>query len=372
MRGGIIGLVGLQGVGKSSALIMIWTVLAFQKREEIKNETGKLPAEGYDYRVVRFKWLREAELFASLLNGLHPLSGDFRREYAKTLLSQLRSEQAVPYVYEAQVSQAEKHPETLNLKWAAKYLGQGSMRSLRQVAWLSLLRRQENILIDTPDYSRTDRRSMAKDLDEIHRLWNTLSLFTGESPNFVIAIQKELSKGHFFFGRMEMIELDPLTPGQMVESYGKQFKTTWPFTEDSLLAVARMSRGVFRRYLRYITLALDLWERGKEPRKEIDMGMVNQAVTPERIAEDMSLELAEAFPKHSELQKQAANLLVHLGRYRERQQSQLAKELGLEPYSLSRILAKLELQGYVSRERHGLDKIVTITGKAASMPTAKR
>jgi hypothetical protein len=32
-------------------------------------------------------------------------------------------------------------------------------------------------------------------------------------------------RGHFFFGKMEKVELEPLKPEQMVEAYRKRFKT---------------------------------------------------------------------------------------------------------------------------------------------------
>jgi hypothetical protein len=46
----------------------------------------------------------------------------------------------------------------------------------------------------------------------------------------------------------------------MVEAYRKRFKALAPFTEDALFTLARMSREIFRRFLRYITLALQLQE----------------------------------------------------------------------------------------------------------------
>ena len=79
-------------------------------------------------------------------------------------------------------------------------------------------------------------------------------------PNFVIAVQKEMFRDHFFFDKMEKVELEPLRPEQMVEVYRKRFKTIKPFTEDALLTLARMSRGIFRRFLIYITLTLQHWE----------------------------------------------------------------------------------------------------------------
>jgi uncharacterized membrane protein len=118
-----------------------------------------------------------------------------------------------------------------------------------------------------------------------------------------------------------------------------------------------MSRGIFRRFLRYITLTLQYSEsRG---RKIIDTGTVKDAVTVMRLAEDMELELAELFPKQSDLRLQAVRLLMHLKESGPKKQSELVEELGLEDYAMSRLLAKLELHRYIVRRREGTDKIVS-------------
>jgi DNA-binding transcriptional ArsR family regulator len=217
------------------------------------------------------------------------------------------------------------------------------------------------IFVDMPDYSKTDRRLMAKDLEEIYWLWNSLARTDGTPrPNLVIAIQKEMFGGHFFFDKMSRIELEPLQPRQMVEAYVKRFKTTEPFTEDALLTVARMSRGIFRRFLRYITLTLDRWLTRPEPHGPIDTATVKDAIPLDRLAEDMELELVELFPKHSDLRLQAVRLLMHLEESGPQKQSELAEQLGIEPYAMSRLLRKLELHRYVIRKREGTDKIVSL------------
>jgi len=159
---------------------------------------------------------------------------------------------------------------------------------------------------------------------------------------------------------MERVELEPLAPDQMLEAYLKGFGTADPFTEDALLTLARMSRGVFRRFLRYITLTLDLWERRPEPRDLVDSATVREAVTVERRAEDMELELMELFPKQSELQFQAVQLLLLLEELGPRRQKELAKELGVEEYALSRVLGKLESHRYIARRQEGTGKVVSL------------
>ena len=134
-----------------------------------------------------------------------------------------------------------------SLRWdsAAPRSGRSSIRAMQQNVWMSMLRSKKVIVIDTPDYSKTDRRLMAKDLEEIYWLWNHISRATEledeVKPNFVIVIQKEMFHEHFFFDKMEKVELEPLRPEQMVEAYRKRFNTFDPFTEDVILNLARMS-----------------------------------------------------------------------------------------------------------------------------------
>jgi hypothetical protein len=153
---------------------------------------------------------------------------------------------------------------------------------------------------------------MARDLNDIYRLWVNLSKTKGQKPNIVLAVQKEMFGGHFFFDKMQKIELEPLQPEQMIEAYRNHFRTTEPFTEEALLTLARMSRGVFRRFLRYINLALEVWSTHPDPCHSIDRPVVKGAVTLERLAEDMEFELAEVFPRQSDAPRQAVQLLMEL------------------------------------------------------------
>ena len=62
----------------------------------------------------------------------------------------------------------------------------------------------------------------------------------------------------------------------------------------------------------------------------------------------------------SDLRFQAVRLLMHLEESGPTKQSKLTEELGIEPYSMSRLLTKLELHHYVTRGRAGIDKIVSL------------
>ena len=123
-----------------------------------------------------------------------------------------------------------------------------------------------------------------------------------------------------------------------------------------------MSRGVFRRFLRYVTVTLDYSEATeRKGANQIDSETVRKAVSADRLAEDMELELSDLFPKHGDHRLQAVKLLMHLNESGPIKQSELADQLGLEPYALTRLLARLELHRYVRRERSGVDKVVTLT-----------
>ncbi len=356
MNGGIIALVGVQGVGKTSALLAIVAGRMLLELAQSRTSKSEKPlAKETDY--VSFKWRRQPELMPSLIRRTHEASPEFYHEYSHALLTQLNM--TVPFIVPEEL---QKNPEQISQDWAAKFLGKHAIRELRLVSWLNMLLKKKLILIDMPDYSKTDRRLMAKDLNEIYWLWNLLCkakpFEDNTRPNIVVTIQKEMLHDHFFFDKMEKIELEPLKPEQMLEAYRARFKTTEPFTEDALLTLARMSRGIFRHFLRYITLTLQ--HREPDKKQPIDVAAVKETVTIEKLAEDMELELAELFPKQSDLRYQAVRLMMHLEESGPRKQTELAEELGIEAYAMSRLLTKLELHRYITRQREETDKLVSL------------
>ncbi|OGD53027.1 hypothetical protein A3K80_03815 [Candidatus Bathyarchaeota archaeon RBG_13_38_9] len=357
MEGCIIGLIGFQGVGKSSALLALKkAMLRIEFQERVKKKKSLIPDSFLeDDGVVLFKWRREPQLLESLVDGTHEVSSYVDSDRAEMLLPLLKRH--LP------TSQEPSYPEDVNVAWAEMQLGltKSQIKESRKISWLRVLRWKKMILIDTPDYSKTDKRMMGKDLDGICWLWNYLLNGSGIKPNFVIAIQKEMFGGHFFFDKMIKIDLKPLTSEQMLEAYKKCFKTTDPFTEEALLTLARMSRGIFRRFLRYITLTLDLWMSKTQSKEHIEPEIVKEAVTTKRLADDMELELTELFPKQSELKPQAVQLLLHLSEKGSKNQNQLSEDLELKPYTISRILAKLESHNYIRRTRDGNEKTVNMT-----------
>jgi DNA-binding MarR family transcriptional regulator len=63
------------------------------------------------------------------------------------------------------------------------------------------------------------------------------------------------------------------------------------------------------------------------------------------------------------LRLQAVRLLMHLEESGSKRQTELAEDLGVEAYAMSRLLEKLELHRYITRQREGTDKIVSLCKK---------
>jgi len=332
MRGGLVAVIGLQGVGKSTALMVL------DATESVRGEPDQ---------VVFFKWRKEKELFKSLLDRSHEASDAFLKDYGVRLAGIL------------QRTEEDDDPVALD-SLLKKKIGKSRTESFRKVVWMHLLRTKKLILIDTPDYSKTDKRAMATDLADIYWLWNNLVRTSEASPNIIVAVQKEMFGSHFFFDKMHKIELEPLEPAQMVEAFHKRFNCAGPFTEDALMTLARMSRGIFRRFQRYIMLSVKAWRTRRSREDRIGVATVKDAVPVDRLAEDMELELSELYPKHADLRLQAVRALIHLQEQGATTQDQLVEHLGIEPYAMSRLLSKLELHRYVTRERVGSEKIVKL------------
>lgn len=333
MRGGLVAVTGLQGVGKSTALIVL------DATESVREEPDQ---------VVYFKWRKEKDLYKSLLDRSHEASDAFLKDYGVRLAGIL------------QRTQEDIDPVALD-SLLQKKIGKSRTESFRKVVWMHILRTKKLILIDTPDYSKTDKRAMATDLADIYWLWNNLARTSEPSPNIIVAVQKEMFGSHFFFDKMHKIELEPLEPGQMVEAFHKRFNCVEPLTEDALMTLARMSQGIFGRFQRYIMLSVKAWRTRQSREDRIGVTTVKDAVPVDRLAQDMELELSELYPKHADLRLQAVRALLHLQEQGATTQDQLAEHLGIEPYAMSRILSKLELHRYVTRERVGSEKAVRLT-----------
>jgi len=353
MHGGLIGLVGRQGVGKSSAMTALADHLPGTKLS---------PSE-----KVLFKWRNPPQLYDVFFDPGNPSHKEFLMHYSRKLadeLAGLRVHWRDMYVqdriehFEASI---ENKIESRNLKgleaeadWAESVLGKRTVSKLRKQIWLLMVSWKFVILIDTPDYPKTDKRRMNRDLDEIHWLWDSL-ITRGRNATMVIAVQKEMSQDHFFLDKMQPVELRPLSTEQILEGYMKQFGTFEPFTENAIKLLAQMSRGIFRRFIKYIYMTLE----NRDDTTEIIEEDVRNSVSEQQLLLDNEEELSEIFPKSDQSQLQAMKIMQFLETHSVNQKK-LAESAGISEYALSRILDRLELHHKIRREKKGLENIIQI------------
>jgi biotin operon repressor len=239
---------------------------------------------------------------------------------------------------------------------------------MEQVKYRRRMKHRRAFFIDTSDYGRKDLRLINRDLTQLSEFWTALRAH-GYDVNVVIFLQKELVKAqqHFFLLKMyPLLELPPLKPEEMLASYKQIFrnytssaKPTEPFTEEALTLVAQLSKGIFRRLMRYINLTvLNMLQKGKDT---VNVEDVKAVITDAVLMQDAELEFSEMF-KNETHKQQAVRLLAFLREQREANQKTIAEALGLSEMAISRLMVQLESHGYVKRRRgkHG-EWLVSIT-----------
>ena len=364
-QGTLHALIGYQGVGKTSALLAI--------RQELRKPQRIQQRQNLDSpKPVHFiKWDRLERLIPRILRQDDELGKRLRRSYHSVLEEIVRKKEDLNSIIRSELERSKGTQEVItlskllksfNIVEAEKRLGESLVERLRYEAFIRTIGEAEVIFIDLPDYSRTDMRRVSSDLEAIYWLWNDFSQFPGpafnDSPNIVISFQKEMFRDHYFLGKMNRIELKPLKPQMLVEAYGKRFPNSIIFTEDALLLLAGMSRGVFRRFLRYITLALDHQEHTRTP-LPITTDQVREAIPPHLLAEDMDQQLTEIFPRQPDMRTEAVKLLVHLEEHGPTSQTKIKELLHLPDYTVSRLLSKLEDYRYIRLEKKGIENIIS-------------
>jgi len=354
----LIAVIGVQGVGKTSTMHALQfpsqaPYLAAALRDKHRHD-GKYPERKAEEIknaikrdvVVAFNWGEMRNFLNG--NGPPPSSITLFSSFGTTYLNEINSS----LTFKPFKSRSVPRVQRLPLEVAELHLGKTRVRQARWNAIKTFVQNASSILIDMPDYSRTDRRLMVNDLEAIQALWRNLR---GEicNANFVIFFQKEMFHDHFLFGKMEVITLEPFKPWELVESYKKIHHGTFPFTEKSLLLLARMSRGIFRRFVKYIHMTLE----NRNNATKITEKEVRESVSEQQLLEDNEEELAEIFPKSDQSRLQALKVIQFLETHTVNQKD-LAEAVDISEYALSRILDRLELHHKIRREKRGLENII--------------
>jgi hypothetical protein len=329
----LLMLTGLQGTGKTIGLKTLATAM---------QEAG--------YSVVCFKWTKdwverlkdENQDFNKIYEELH-LDDAFRNALLKSGKTYRGADK--PHIMEETV-------------------GKAKCRELKKEALIDFFLERRFIFIDMPDYSKSDIRFMSTDFEEIQTLWN--SIMENEinaDTTIILTMQKELSSGkHFFLGKFDITELPLLEPKELLETYRIRFKSLEPFTEETLELIAKLSRGVFRRFQKYCRLTIEEFMAAeKEP--PITVEYAERAITESVIFNDMALELYDKF-KNVGQRKLAVEVLSLLIKKRgeEMSQKQMAETLETNEMAVSRVAHVLAAEMYITRKRVEHGWLIKIAG----------
>jgi hypothetical protein len=360
----LIGIVGVQGVGKTA------TMQAIQ---------AELVRRGLDHdRVIATKMPESGGLTAGLKTAFNPPDADYSR--LEDLLGQVMADRLFhDSILQQRVRSRANHAGDTELAEEVEKINatfdetdvmklrtlipQRIVRELEAEALGRLLESQKVIMIDMPDYPKHDRRLIAHDLDDVQVLWNRLIMHPDvtSDASIVVFIQKETFNhaDHFFYGKMEITDLAPLTTAQLMGAYTRKWEGSAPFTEEALQYVAKISRGIFRRFKRYIALALGAWiEERPSDTGPIDLVFVKACVTEDELMRDLRKELEGIFKNREQSERAARILKLVSDQKKGISQKDAAEKLELNEMAVSRVARELEEHGYIKRTTRYRDALV--------------
>ena len=337
--GEIVGLVGLQGVGKTSLL---------------KKMAYDLKAEGASVFFIHWTpdWFEKLKKNPGIKQAYKDLImealSDKVESYARTNRRMAVLGGKIPNRDDmTQINHSGKSLETME-----EALTKSECKKAMEAAMDAELPFVRYLFIDLPDYDKQGTSTRNLDLQSIETIWKRALDTAGSEMNatIVLGIQKETYGGHFFYGKMHIVDLKPMTREEMIQAYKHKWKTTEPFTEEALGLIADLSRGIFRRFLRYIAMTVETaCERKVFP---ITIDAVNASITIQKIAEDMSTELAKMFKGDEEQKLLAVKMLTFIRTNPGHNRKEIAEAMEVSEDVSGTILKKFELYSYI-RSEHG-------------------
>ncbi|HVB12182.1 MAG TPA: hypothetical protein VNE86_03545 [Nitrososphaerales archaeon] len=159
-----------------------------------------------------------------------------------------------------------------------------------------------------------------------------------------------------------IFEITPFTPDDLVGAYKTEFESSYPFEGAGLRRAAWLSRGVFRRFLKYLQLCLELHiEQAGTLANEITISAetVEKALSEEEMGKDWEIELRQIFPKGDGWKNAAKVLNIVILAQGPFPQSELYQFVQwLDKGEVSRMVSKLEEYGYLRREMRDRKKYI--------------
>jgi hypothetical protein len=236
------------------------------------------------------------------------------------------------------------------------FLGKSKCNELKDHAISSFIYSTKIILIDMPDYSRSNANALVHDIAEIQRFWESMD--HRGNTHLVIAIQKELvlKAPNFFWGKCDKYTVEPLTTPQLIEAYKLSNPDGEVFEPAALQLLAELSRGIFRRFKKYMRLTIET-DYQKLP---ITKDIVERAVTDDTVFQDTDQELADLFDDE-EKRRCASRILGYLRSHNEVNVKTIAEDIGISETMAQKIVQKLALYNYIQTKRgDGKEKLVSL------------
>jgi hypothetical protein len=353
-------LAGLWGVGKSSALQFLHDALCDA-------------SDAYLLRLAPDRPILDQIIADEILNP-----GEYRREIMKKLDARHKLGR-IPDDVHAKACDALEGIRPSGPGIDEIPLPKTTLNEIQLENAIETIVMKDNMLLDLPDFSRSDRRSLVRVLNQVQDLWLRVmksgreGIDTPIGPNFVITLQKELSDlaPSYFLGKANTVEIKPLSALELVDAYRAKFPTLEPFDESSLTFVAELSRGIFRRFLKFITTTLqDAHQRGAD---HVHIQDVTWLLDAALVGHEMEPELASIFPK-AEVREKAFRIIYELLATKAMNplvkghpsgpvsQKRLAEALSLTESDMSRIVDRLAANRIVRRERTDEGNILHLEG----------
>lgn len=363
LKGCFIAVIGFQGIGKTALRQALYKVLANNDKKVLSLKWTKNSLKNIISDITKEKFNEDIATFT-----LGKLFDRFNRVDAlstwATICKKAGLNKNVSYSlqkFQVGYSDLTKQEEKeLRIEIAKvfpvlfKLLTVEERESFKRDNVLSIVQLSHTILIDLPDYSRQNINQLTKDLNDVGEFWenyvlyDTDNIYYGQRPNVVLFFQKELFKGHFLLGKMDTFEIKPFQPAQFVEIMQVQVGTIEPFTREALLYLGSLSRGIFRRFKKYVRICLE--EAIQHGCNSLTVTYAKNWISFEQLEKDMELELMTVFPKRKELRKASVILLQLLREKGELTQQNIAETVfDNAKMKCSRVLDKLEAWNYIER-----------------------
>ena len=250
---GLIGVIGLQGIGKTTTLQVLASELHTKERPSV---FIRWTPDWFEQFTKRFGTKVREEYRLGVFDAAYDKAEAYARQW-KPLFGRVPDRNTLSGLELGQKGYMTK--DAVSLSEAELIVGKRECKKIMERAVYWALSEARYLFIDLPDYSKSSRRNMIRDLRDVEALWKKLQQEPFEQTNqiLVVGCQKELFKGHFFFGKMDVVEIESLKPEELVEAYKRKWEDVKPFTQDALFLIAELSRGVFRRFLKYIQLLIE-------------------------------------------------------------------------------------------------------------------